>query len=127
MGSARTLLTHTMARITVSACWFLGLHGPFLAPLVLLVTLFSLSLVRILSVQVFWLSSYHELNDRTGDIHTKYPGHFVVISQIIHLALMVDFFYFYIKRCVALGCVLFFYSAPPRSCASLPFPPVAVS
>ena len=47
---------------------------------------------------MFWLSSYHELNDRTGDLHAKYPGHFVVISQIVHLALMVDFFYFYIKR-----------------------------
>ncbi len=50
-----------------------------------------------LSGQIFWLSSYHELNDRHGDLHTKFPGHFVVISQIIHLALMVDFFYYYVK------------------------------
>jgi hypothetical protein len=45
--------------------------------------------------QVFWVSSYHELNDIRYGGH---PGHFVVFSQVVNLLLMLDFFYYYVKR-----------------------------
>jgi hypothetical protein len=53
----------------------------------------------------FWLSSYHELNDRlSSSAAAKYPGHIVVFSQVVQLALMLDFFYYYIKRSPFFGC-----------------------
>lgn len=49
-------------------------------------------------MQAFWVSSYHELNDRSsGNVVRMYPGHLVVIAQVIQLILMLDFFYYYIK------------------------------
>lgn len=51
--------------------------------------------------QAFWFSSYHELNDRgSTDAIAHYPGHMVVFAQVVHLVLMLDFLYYYIKRCV---------------------------
>jgi len=46
----------------------------------------------------FWFSSFHELNDRmSGSAAAKYPGHVIVFAQIVHLVLMLDFFYYYVK------------------------------
>ncbi|KAJ1446369.1 ER lumen protein retaining receptor-domain-containing protein [Pelagophyceae sp. CCMP2097] len=41
----------------------------------------------------FWMSSFHELADRYGK---KHVGFIVLGTQIIHLILMADFFYFYL-------------------------------
>lgn len=57
----------------------------------------SLGLARLFSL-LFWLSSYHELNDKYSvSVTGGYVGHFVVASQVIQLLLMVDYFYYYIK------------------------------
>jgi hypothetical protein len=42
------------------------------------------------------LSSYHELNDKyTSHFGRKYPGHLVVLSQVVNLLLMGDYCYYY--------------------------------
>jgi len=56
---------------------------------------FTIGTARVLHL-AFWLSSYHELNNDSGTL-SRYPGFFVVFSQLVHLGLMLDFFYFYIK------------------------------
>merc|ERR1712216_1000864 len=57
----------------------------------------ALGVARLFSL-LFWLSSYHELNDKYASNPTgQYVGHFVVASQIIQLLLMVDYFYYYLK------------------------------
>lgn len=56
---------------------------------------FSVAMGRALHF-VFWLSSYHELNDKyTDEYAKKYPGHLVVLSQIVNLLLMCDYIYYY--------------------------------
>lgn len=43
---------------------------------------FALALSRILHL-IFWLSSYHELNDKyTTEWQKKYPGYLVVLAQV---------------------------------------------
>ena len=43
---------------------------------------------------LFWLSSYHELNDKYADaLHRKYPGVMVVLSQVVNLLLVADYMY----------------------------------
>jgi len=42
---------------------------------------------------IFWMSSYHELVDHSG---SKMVGVFVLLTQFIHIVLMVDFFYYYL-------------------------------
>lgn len=49
---------------------------------------------------MFWVSSYHELNDRYVDnpFHGGwFVGYIVLASQIVQLILMADYFYYYIK------------------------------
>jgi|EP00945_MAST-04E_sp_MAST-4E-sp1_P005955 hypothetical protein len=47
---------------------------------------------------IFWISSYHELNDKFNQsIGGEHVGHFVVASQVLQLLLMCDYFYFYMK------------------------------
>ena len=49
-------------------------------------------------LQAFWFSSFHELNDRaSSNLISHYPGHLVMFAQVVHLVLMLDFFYYYIK------------------------------
>lgn len=46
----------------------------------------------------FWLSSYHELNDKGGKSVTGgWVGAFVLLNQIIHLLVMGDFCFYYLK------------------------------
>ena len=46
---------------------------------------------------VFWLSSYHELNDKyASTVSGRYPGHLVVLSQVVNLLLMGDYVYYYL-------------------------------
>lgn len=57
----------------------------------------ALGLARLFSL-LFWLSSYHELNDKYAtNVTGGYVGHFVVGSQVVQLLLMCDYFYYYIK------------------------------
>ena len=57
----------------------------------------SLGLARFFQL-VFWISSYHELNDKfNSSPGGEHVGHFVVASQVLQLLLMGDYFYFYIK------------------------------
>lgn len=58
---------------------------------------FSIAVARLLHF-IFWLSSYQELNDRTSaDFGRKFPGHLVVLSQIVNLLLLADFVYYHIS------------------------------
>jgi hypothetical protein len=57
---------------------------------------FSVAVARLLHF-IFWLSSFHELNDKyAATFGSKYPGHLVVLSQMINLILMGDYCYYYI-------------------------------
>lgn len=42
----------------------------------------------------FWMNSFHELADRNGNRHV---GVLVLGTQIVHLVIMGDFFYFYLR------------------------------
>ena len=42
----------------------------------------------------FWMSSYTELSDRDG---SRSVGFLVLVTQLIHLIIMADFFYFYLS------------------------------
>ncbi len=53
--------------------------------------MFSIAIARMLHF-IFWVSSYHELNDRYGDgLAKKYPGHLVVFAQVVNLLVMGDY------------------------------------
>eukprot|EP00742_Colponemidia_sp_Colp-10_P004126 GILJ01004404.1.p1 GENE.GILJ01004404.1~~GILJ01004404.1.p1 ORF type:complete len:321 (-),score=25.40 GILJ01004404.1:70-933(-) len=45
---------------------------------------------------VFWMFSYHELNDKSS-LGSAYVGNFVILAQVIQLVLMADFYYHYIR------------------------------
>ena len=51
----------------------------------------ALGIARIVEM-AFWISSWHELADSSG---SKKVGLLVIVVQVIHVALMADFFYFY--------------------------------
>ena len=54
------------------------------------------------AAQAFWVSSFHELNDRySSHVTTQYPGHLIVFSQVVQLLVMLDFLYYYLKRCAS--------------------------
>lgn len=58
---------------------------------------FFLAVARLVHF-IFWLSSFHELNDRYAQSHLqKYPGYLVVFSQLVNLALISDYVYVYLK------------------------------
>ena len=58
---------------------------------------FGVSAARVLTF-LFWLSSYHELNDKYADqLHRKYPGVMVVLSQVVNLLIMADYMYTYMQ------------------------------
>jgi|Transcript_29073 hypothetical protein len=42
----------------------------------------------------FWMNSFHELADRNGN---RYVGVLVLATQMVHLVIMGDFFYFYLR------------------------------
>ena len=47
---------------------------------------------------VFWLSSFRELNDKYAAHYSRaYPGHLVVLSQVVNLLLLADYVYFYLS------------------------------
>lgn len=56
-------------------------------------TVFALGFARIFEL-VFWLGSFKELSDWNG---SRIPGYIVLISQLGHLLVMADFFYYYFK------------------------------
>ena len=58
---------------------------------------FGLAVARAMHL-VFWMSSFHELNDRdsSSSIQKRFPGHLVVISQVLNLLLVADYIWFYI-------------------------------
>jgi hypothetical protein len=56
-------------------------------------TVFALGFARIFEL-LFWVGSFKELVDHGG---SKTPGYFIHGSQIGHLALMIDFFYYYFQ------------------------------
>ena len=56
-------------------------------------TVFALGAARIFEL-IFWLGSFKELSDLSG---SRIPGYIVLISQLGHLLLLADFFYYYFK------------------------------
>ncbi len=56
-------------------------------------TMFALGFARIFEF-LFWLGSFKELSDHNG---SRLPGYIVLISQIAHLIIMADFFYYWAK------------------------------
>lgn len=55
-------------------------------------TVFALGIARVFEL-VFWVGSFRELADRSG---SRLPGYIVLLSQVAHLIIMADFFYYYI-------------------------------
>ncbi|KAG5192641.1 er lumen protein retaining receptor 1 [Tribonema minus] len=55
-------------------------------------SVFALGFARVLDM-IFWLYSYHELSDAAG---SKSVGMLVLATQFIHIAIMGDFFYYYL-------------------------------
>lgn len=61
---------------------------------------FSVGLSRVL-LAIFWLTSYHELtNSSSIGITGGWVGRMVLFCQIVHIGLMADFCYYYIKASV---------------------------
>jgi len=56
-------------------------------------TVFALGSARIFEL-IFWLGSFKELSDHSG---SRIPGYLVLLSQVGHLILLGDFFYYYFK------------------------------
>lgn len=56
---------------------------------------FAFGLSR-LFIFIFWVSSAHELND-TASVHSGWIGTVVLLMQVIHLVLMGDYSYYYLK------------------------------
>lgn len=56
-------------------------------------TVFALGFSRVFEL-IFWLGSFKELSDHSG---SRLPGYIVLFSQIAHLVIMGDFFYYYFK------------------------------
>lgn len=56
-------------------------------------TVFALGSARIFEL-IFWLGSFKELADSNG---SRLPGYIVLFSQIGHLVMLADFFYYYFK------------------------------
>lgn len=56
-------------------------------------TIFALGFSRIFEL-IFWLGSFRELADHAG---SRLPGYVVLISQLAHLIVMGDFFYYYFQ------------------------------
>ena len=56
-------------------------------------TVFALGFSRVFEL-IFWLGSFRELADTAG---SRLPGYIVLISQLGHLVVMADFFYYYFK------------------------------
>lgn len=58
---------------------------------------FALGAARIMHL-IFWVSSFQELNDKQSSHFTgQYPGYLVVLSQVVHILLMGNFFLLYIE------------------------------
>jgi hypothetical protein len=53
----------------------------------------ALGLSRVVEMG-FWMNSFHELADRNGNRHV---GVLVLVAQMVHLVIMGDFFYFYLR------------------------------
>lgn len=56
-------------------------------------TVFALGFSRVFEL-FFWLGSFKELSDHSGG---RLPGYIVLLSQLGHLIVMGDFFYYYFK------------------------------
>lgn len=54
---------------------------------------FALGFARV-SELIFWMSSYKELSSTSS---SSYVGVLVVLTQLVHLIIMADFFYYYIR------------------------------
>ncbi|KAJ1437442.1 ER lumen protein retaining receptor-domain-containing protein [Ochromonadaceae sp. CCMP2298] len=54
-------------------------------------TVFALGFARVFEL-IFWLGSFKELSDHAG---SRLPGYIVLISQLGHLLVMADFFFYY--------------------------------
>lgn len=55
--------------------------------------MFALGFSRIFEL-VFWLGSFKELSDWNG---SQIPGYIVLLSQLGHLLVMGDFFFYYFR------------------------------
>lgn len=56
-------------------------------------TVFAVGFARVFEL-IFWLGSFKELADHSG---SRLPGYIVLISQLAHLVIMADFFYYWFK------------------------------
>jgi ER lumen protein retaining receptor len=56
-------------------------------------TVFAVGFARVFEL-IFWLGSFKELSDHAG---SRLPGYVLLLSQLIHLVVMADFFYYWFK------------------------------
>jgi len=56
-------------------------------------TVFAVTFARVFEL-IFWLGSFKELSNVAG---SHIPGYIVLVSQVAHLLMMGDFFYYYFK------------------------------
>mmetsp|Transcript_40441 Transcript_40441/g.65177 ORF Transcript_40441/g.65177 Transcript_40441/m.65177 type:complete len:298 (-) Transcript_40441:564-1457(-) len=62
---------------------------------------FSIGLSRLFLIS-FWASSYHELSDKHSiGITGGWVGIFVLVCQLVHIFVMAEFCYYYVKSAVA--------------------------
>jgi len=54
---------------------------------------FALGFARIFEL-IFWAASFRELADYAG---SRTSGYLVLVTQVAHVFIMADFFYYYIK------------------------------
>lgn len=54
-------------------------------------TVFALGFARVFEL-IFWVGSFKELSDWSG---SRLPGYIVLLSQLGHLLVMADFFFYY--------------------------------
>ena len=56
-------------------------------------TVFAVAFARVFEL-IFWLGSFKELSNLSG---SHLPGYIVLVSQVGHLIMMGDFFFYYFK------------------------------
>lgn len=56
-------------------------------------TVFAVGFARVFEL-IFWVGSFKELSDWSG---SRMPGYIVLLSQVGHLLLMADFFFYYFQ------------------------------
>lgn len=88
----RQLVSSLLIAFLLCMCWW-WLQSSQIVEVLIGHWVFASGFARVLDM-IFWMSSYHELVDHSG---SKMVGVFVLLTQFIHILLMIDFFYYYIN------------------------------